>query len=148
MKNMGGIIARIAIFLLAAIGVYKTFPQVSKPVDYYLKSPQFQNRVVIPAINVANAVLPDKLKVPTPATIMGFSTDYENSSPIQQLTDEITKQATDLAAEQIVQIKKNASDAFCKVLIEKIQTECGFEVSATPQQQEDVVIDLTPTPTE
>lgn len=144
---MGGIIARIAISILATVGVYKTFPQVSKPVDYYIKSPQFQNGVVLPAVNVANSILPEKLQIPAPSMVMGVSTDYENSSPIEQLTDEITKQATDLAADQIVQIKKNASDTFCKVLIEKIQTECDFEVSATPQSQETIDDEVTP-PTE
>lgn len=100
------------------------FPQISNPVDYYIKNPAFQQGVVSPAILTANKILPDKLQIPTPQ-IMGVSTEYSGESPLKQLTDQVTKQASDLAAEQITQIRKTASDQFCQALIEKIKTECG-----------------------
>lgn len=125
---MGNIIIRILIVVLAALGIYKTFPQVSKSVDYYIKNPKFQSGVLSPAVGIANKVLPDKLQLPTPSEVMGVSTDASMSSPLKEITDEVTKQASILAGEQIDQIKKSASDTFCKVLIEKIQTECGQSV--------------------
>lgn len=125
---MGNILIRTLIVVLAALGIYKTFPQVSRPVDYYIKNPNFQTGVVRPAINIANRALPSKLQIPTPEAVMGISTDASMSSPLKEVTDQVTKQATDLAGEQIKQIRINATDTFCKVLIEKIQTECGKSV--------------------
>ncbi len=100
------------------------FPQISGPVDYYIKNPQFQSGVLVPATNLANKVLPDKLQIPTPA-VMGVATEYSGEPPIKAITDEISKQAASLAASQIEQIKKTASDQFCNALLEKIKTECG-----------------------
>ena len=125
---MGNIIIRTLIIVLAAVGVYKIFPQVAKPVDYYIKNPKFQNSVISPAINVANKVLPSKLQLPTPSAVMGVSTDASMSSPIKDLTDEVSRQAANLAGEQINQLRQSATDTFCKVLIEKIQSECGKSV--------------------
>jgi hypothetical protein len=122
---MGNIVIRTVIIVLAAIGVYKVFPQVQKPVDYYIKNPKFQNSVVSPAITIANKVLPPKLQLPTPSAVMGISTESSTVSPIKQITDEVGRQAANLANEQIVQIKKSATDNFCKVLMEKIQSECA-----------------------
>lgn len=121
---MNNIIVRIAIIILAVFGVYKMFPQISGPVDYYVKNPSFQNGFVSPAITSMNKVLPDKIQIPTPQ-IMGVQTDSLGDSPIKQITDQVSKQASDLAAQQIIQIKKTAADQFCQVLIEKIKTECG-----------------------
>jgi hypothetical protein len=102
------------------------FPQVSKAVDYYVKNPSFQNSVVIPAVKTANNILPDKIKIPTPQ-VMGTYTDYSGDSPLKQITDEVTKKAADLANEQIIQIKKSATDQFCSILIEKIKADCGVQ---------------------
>ena len=123
---MGNIFIRIVLITLASVGVYKTFPQISKPVDYYLKNPKFISNIVHPAVNTANKVLPEKLQIPTPPAIMGVTTDSSTSSPIKELTDEITRQAASVAGEQIEQLKKSASDAFCSALVEKIKTECGL----------------------
>lgn len=120
---MDNIFIRIIILSLAFFGVYKMFPQVSKPVDYYVKNPQFQSSVLVPAVATANKILPDKIQIPTPR-IMGVTTDY-TEAPLKTLTDEISKQAASLAASQIEAIKKTASDQFCSALLEKIKTECG-----------------------
>jgi len=123
---MNNIFVRIILITLAIFGLYKMFPQISGPVDYYLKNPSFQNSFVIPAVNTANGILPSKLQIPTPQ-VMGTYTDYSGDSPLKQITDEVTKKAADLANEQINQIKKSASDQFCSILIEKIKADCGFE---------------------
>lgn len=121
---MDNIFIRIALISLALFGVYKMFPQVSKPVDYYLKNPQFQSGVIIPAIAKANKILPDKFQIPAPA-VMGVTSDEYLEAPLKTITDEISKQAASLAASQIEIIKKTASDQFCTVLLEKIKTECS-----------------------
>lgn len=122
---MNNIFVRIVLIILALFGLYKMFPQISKPVDYYLKNPSFQKSVVVPAITTANNILPDKIKIPTPQ-VMGTSTEYVGESPLKQITDEVSSKAGQIASEQIEQIKKSASDQFCKVLIEKIKTDCGM----------------------
>ena len=123
---MNNIFVRIILIVLALFGLYKMFPQISKPVDYYLKNPSFQKSVVIPAITTANNILPDKIKIPTPQ-VMGTSTEYTDSSPLKQITDEIGQKAAGLANEQINQIKKAAADQFCSILIEKIKADCGVK---------------------
>jgi hypothetical protein len=120
---MNNIFIRVTIFSLALFGVYKMFPQISGPADYYLKNPQFQSSVVIPAIITANKALPAKIQIPTP-DVMGVATEYTGEAPLKSITDEISQQAASLAASQIEQIKKSASDQFCQVLLEKIKTEC------------------------
>lgn len=122
---MGNILVRVILVALAFIGIYKTFPQIARPVDYYIQDPKFQSGVVLPAVNLANKALPDKLQIPAPAAVMGTSIDASISSPIKELTDEVSRQAANLAGEQINLIRKSATDAFCKTLIEKIKTECG-----------------------
>lgn len=122
---MNNIFVRIVLIILALFGLYKMFPQISKPVDYYLNNPSFQKSVVVPAITTANNILPDKIKIPTPQ-VMGTSTEYVGESPLKQITDEVSSKAGQIASEQIEQIKKSASDQFCKVLIEKIKTDCGM----------------------
>jgi len=102
------------------------FPQVSQPVDYYIKNPKFISGVVDPAIKTANKILPEKLQIPTPPAIMGVATDADAAnSPIKELTTQITRQAASLAGEQINYLKDAAGEAFCSALIEKIQSECG-----------------------
>ena len=123
---MNNIFVRILLIVLALFGVYKMFPQISKPVDYYIKNPAFQSSVVLPAINTANNVLPDKIKIPTPQ-VMGTYTDYSVDSPLKQITDEVSSKAAQLATEQINQIKKSASDQFCTILLEKIKADCGVQ---------------------
>jgi hypothetical protein len=112
--------------VLAIFGLYKMFPQISGPVDYYVKNPAFQNSIVVPAVTTANNILPDKFKIPTPQ-VMGTYTDYSQDSPLKQITDEVTKKAADLANDQINQIKKTAADQFCSILIEKIKADCGIQ---------------------
>src|SRR5258706_1213117 len=121
---MNNIFIRIALLSLSAFGLYKTFPQISKPVDYYIKTPTFQISVVIPTLKTANKVLPEKLQIPTPV-VMGAVTEYTGDSPLKSITDEISRQAASIAANQVTQIKKTASDQFCQALIEKIKIECG-----------------------
>lgn len=121
---MNNIFIRILLIVLALFGLYKMFPQIAGPIDYYVKNPSFQTQVVSPAVNMANKVLPAKIQIPTPA-IMGVATEYTGDSPLKSITDEISKQAASLAASQVEQIKKAASDQFCSILIEKIKTECG-----------------------
>jgi hypothetical protein len=123
---MNNIVIRIILIVLAGIGVYKIFPQISTPVDYYLKHPAFQTGVIRPAVLTANKILPEKLKIPTPSEVMGVATEGSASSPLKALTDEVTRQAADLAGEQINQLRKSASEAFCTTLIEKIKAECGL----------------------
>jgi len=123
---MNNIFIRIVLIVLAIFGLYKMFPQISEPVDYYIKNPDFQNSVVVPAVKTANNVLPDKFKIPTPQ-VMGTYTDYSQDSPLKQITDEVTKKAADLANDQINQIKKSAADQFCSILIEKIKADCGIQ---------------------
>lgn len=123
---MNNIFVRILLIAFALFGLYKMFPQISKPIDYYIKNPSFQNSVVIPAIKTANNVLPDKIKIPTPQ-VMGTFTDYTDSSPLKQITDEVSKKAAELANDQINQIKKSAADQFCSILIEKIKSDCGVK---------------------
>jgi len=99
------------------------FPQISGPVDYYVKNPQFQTSVIKPAVNLANKVLPEKIQIPTPG-IMGVSTEY-TESPLKSITDEISKQAASVAASLLKESTKAVSDQFCSSLLEKIKTECG-----------------------
>lgn len=125
---MNNIFVRLLVITLALVGVYKIFPQISEPVDYYIKNPSFQSGVVLPSVNLANRILPEKLQIPTPdvTDVMGVSTDYVGDSPLRSITDEITRQTASLAAYQIEQIRKTASDQFCSALLEKIKTECGL----------------------
>ncbi|HOX96194.1 MAG TPA: hypothetical protein PLI45_02335 [Candidatus Woesebacteria bacterium] len=123
---MNNIFVRILLIALAVFGLYKMFPQISKPVDYYIKNPNFQNSVVIPAVNTANNILPDKINIPTPQ-VMGTYTDNSGDSPIKQITTEVSSKAAELANEQLNQIKKAASDQFCSILLEKIKTDCGIQ---------------------
>jgi len=123
---MNNIFVRIILIVFALFGLYKMFPQISKPVDYYVKNPSFQNSVVIPAVQTANNILPDKIKIPTPQ-VMGTYTDYSTDSPLRQITDEVSSRAAELATDQINQIKKAASDQFCTILIEKIKSDCGIQ---------------------
>lgn len=123
---MDNIFVRVTLIGLALFGLYKLFPQVSKPVDYYVKNPSFQEKVVIPAVQTANNILPDKIKIPTPQ-VMGTYTDYQGDSPLKQISDEVSQKAADLANDQINQIRKTASDQFCSILLEKIKTDCGIE---------------------
>jgi len=120
---MNNIILRIVIIGLALIGVYKMFPQISGPVDYYIKNPNFQSGVVKPAVQMANKVLPEKIQIPTP-NIMGVSSDY-TEPPLKMLTDEITGQVASVAASILKESSKAVSDQFCTTIIEKIKTECG-----------------------
>lgn len=123
-KYMNNLFVRLLLISFSAIGLYKVFPQISKPIDYYLKNPSFQSAVVLPGIKTANAVLPPKLQIPTPQ-VMGAVTEYTDSSPIKSITDEISRQAASIAASQVDQIKKTATNQFCQALLEKIKTECG-----------------------
>ncbi len=123
---MNNIFVRILIIILAVFGLYKMFPQISKPVDYYIKNPSFQNSVVIPAVKTANNILPDKIKIPTPQ-VMGTSVDYSGDSPLKQITSDVSSKAAELANEQLNQIKKAASDQFCTILLEKIKSDCGIQ---------------------
>ncbi len=123
---MNNIFVRIVLVVLALFGLYKMFPQISKPIDYYIKNPSFQNSVVKPVIVAANNVLPDKIKIPIPQ-IMGVSTDYASDSPLKQISDDVSKQAANLANDQINQIKKSAADQFCSILLEKIKADCGVK---------------------
>ena len=123
---MNNIFIRILIISFALFGLYKMFPQVSRFVDYYVKNKTFQSSVVTPMINTANNILPSKIQIPTPQ-VMGDATEYIGDSPIQQLTSQVSSQATALANDQLNQIKKAAADQFCQVLIEKIKTDCGVQ---------------------
>ena len=123
---MNNIFVRIILIGLALFGLYKMFPQVSKAVDYYVKNPKFQNDYVVPAIKTANNILPDKIKIPTPQ-VMGTYTDYSEDSPLKLITDEVSSKAAELATEQLIQIKKAASDQFCAILLEKIKADCGVQ---------------------
>jgi hypothetical protein len=118
------IAARIIILVLAAFGVYKMFPQIAEPVDFYIKDPNFQNSAIIPAVRTANKVLPSKLQIPEP-DVLGAQTSAITDSPLKSISDVVTQQVASIAAEQVVNIKKAASDQFCQALIEKIKTECG-----------------------
>lgn len=123
---MNNIFVRIVLITLAVFGLYKMFPQISQPVDYYVKNAKFQSSVVSPAVNLANSILPSKVQIPTPA-VMGTSTEYVSESPLKQLTDQVSSKAGELATEQLEQIKKTASDQFCKVLLEKVKSDCGLQ---------------------
>ncbi len=123
---MNNIFIRLILIAFAAFGLYKMFPQISQPVDYYIKNPNFQNSVVSPAVKTINNVLPSKIQLPTPQ-VMGTYTEYSEDSPLKQISDEVTQKAASLANDQINQIKKTASDQFCAILIEKIKTDCGIE---------------------
>ena len=123
---MNNIFVRIILIALALFGVYKMFPQVSGVVDFYVKNPKFQESYIVPAIKTANNILPDKLSIPTPQ-VMGTYTDYSQDSPLKQITDEVSSKAAELATEQLIQIKKAASDQFCTILLEKIKSDCGIE---------------------
>jgi len=122
---MNNIFVRVLVFMFATFGMYKMFPQISKPVDYYIKNPSFQSGVVSPAVNNVNKLLPEKIQIPTPTVLGAVSSEY-TEPPLKTLTDEISKQVASAAAEQVVNIKKTASDQFCQALLEKIKSECGY----------------------
>ena len=121
---MNNIFIRIALLSLSTFGLYKMFPQISKPIDYYIKNPAFQTSVIVPGVKTANKILPSKLQIPTPQ-VMGVVTENSGDSPLKSITDEISKQVASIAANQVTQIKKTTSDQFCQALIEKIKTECN-----------------------
>ena len=118
------LVARLLILILAAFGVYKMFPRIAEPVDFYIKDPQFQNGAIIPAIRTANKLLPSKIQIPEP-NVLGAETSAMADSPLKSISDAVTQQVASIAAEQVVNIKRAASDQFCQALIEKIKTECG-----------------------
>jgi len=123
---MNNIFVRIILIVLALFGLYKMFPQISNTVDYYIKNPKFQESYVVPAITTTNNILPDKIKIPTPQVMSAF-TDYSSDSPLKQITDEVSSKAAELATEQLLQIKKAASDQFCAILLEKIKSDCDIQ---------------------
>ncbi|KKT48962.1 MAG: hypothetical protein UW41_C0014G0006 [Candidatus Collierbacteria bacterium GW2011_GWC2_44_18] len=120
---MNNIFIRLAIISLALFGAYKMFPQISGPVDYYIKNPQFQSSIITPAVNLANKALPEKIQIPT-LKIMGVTTEY-TESPLKSITDEISQQAASVAASLVEKSSKAVSEQFCSVLLEKIKSECG-----------------------
>ncbi len=121
---MNNIVVRLLVLVLAGFGVYKMFPQVGSTVDYYVKNPEFQKGAVVPAIKTANKILPSKLQIGEPA-VLGTETSSLTVSPLKSVTDEIGKQVASIAAEQVVNIKKSASDQVCQALLEKLKSECG-----------------------
>lgn len=118
------LVTRTLILILAGFGVYKMFPQVSGPVDYYVKNPQFQEGVVIPAVQTANSILPSKLQIPEP-DVLGAQTSTFTESPLKTITDEVGKKVASAAADQVVVIKNAAANQVCQALLEKLQSECG-----------------------
>lgn len=123
---MNNLLTRIVVLSLAGFGVYKMFPQVSEPVDYYVKNPQFQQGVIVPAIKTANKILPSKLQMTEPE-VLGTETTSFTESPLKSVTDEIGKQVASVAAEQVVVIKNAAANQVCQALLQKLQSECGSE---------------------
>lgn len=121
---MNNIVVRLLVLVLAGFGTYKMFPQVSGPVDYYLKNPQFQQGAILPAIKTANKLLPTKFQIAEPAVLGTAATSY-TESPLKTITDEIGSRVASIAAEQVVNIKKSASDQVCQALLEKLKSECG-----------------------
>lgn len=121
---MNNLFFRVLVLGLAGFGTYKMFPQVSSTVDFYLKNPQFQQNAVVPAVKTANKLLPTKLQIPEP-NVLGSETTSFSESPLKTVTDEIGKQVASIAAEQVVNIKKSASDQVCQALLEKLKSECG-----------------------
>jgi len=118
------VLTRFIVLLLAGFGVYKMFPQVSAPVDYYVKNPEFQKGVLVPAVKTANKVLPSKLQISEPQ-VLGAETSSYSESPLKSVTDEVTKQVASIAAEQVVVIKNAAANQVCQALLEKLKSECG-----------------------
>ncbi len=118
------LVTRTLILILAGFGVYKMFPQVAGPVDYYVKNPQFQSGVVLPAVQTANSVLPSKLQLPEP-NVLGTETSVYTESPLKTLTDEVGQKVASVAAEQVIVIKNAAANQVCQALLQKLQSECG-----------------------
>lgn len=118
------LVTRTIILILAGFGVYKMFPQVQAPVDYYVKNPQFQEGVVLPAISTANSILPSKLQIPEPE-VLGTETSAYTDSPLKVLTGEVGQKVASVAAEQVVVIKNAAQNQVCQALLQKLQSECG-----------------------
>ena len=121
---MNNLFFRVLVLGLAGFGTYKMFPQVSGIVDFYLKNPQFQQNAVVPAVKTANKLLPTKLQIPEP-NVLGSETTSFSESPLKSVTDQLSKQVASIAAEQVVNIKKSASDQVCQALLEKLKSECG-----------------------
>jgi hypothetical protein len=121
---MNNIAVRFLVLTLAGFGTYKMFPQVAGPIDYYVKNPQFQQGVVLPAIKTANNILPSKLQITEPK-VLGSETTSATESPLKTITDELGSQVASIAAQQVVNIKKSASDQVCQALLEKLKSECG-----------------------
>ncbi len=121
---MNNIVVRFLVLALAGFGTYKMFPQVAGPVDYYIKNPQFQQGVILPAIKTANGILPSKLQIAEP-TVLGAETTSAAESPLKSLTDDIGQKVASIAAEQVVNIKASAQDQVCEALLEKLKSECG-----------------------
>ncbi len=121
---MNNLFSRIIILSLAGFGVYKMFPQVSGPVDYYVKNPQFQQSGIIPAINTANKILPSKLQIPLPE-VLGTETSSLIESPLKNISDQISQSVASAAAQQIMVIKNAATNQVCQALLEKLKSECG-----------------------
>ncbi len=118
------VLTRFIILILAGFGVYKMFPQVSTPVDYYVKNPEFQKGVLVPAVKTANKILPSKLQIAEPL-VLGVETTSYAESPLKSLSDEVGKKVASAAAEQVVVIKNAAANQVCQALLEKLKSECG-----------------------
>jgi len=118
------LVTRTLILILAGFGVYKMFPQVAGPVDYYVKNPKFLEGVIRPVVQTANSVLPSKLQIPE-SDVLGAQTTTYAESPLKTITDEVGKKVASAAADQVVVIKNAATNQVCEALLQKLQSECG-----------------------
>ena len=121
---MIGNIIRLTLVIAASLGIYQFVPAVHTTVNSLATNPKLQSQIVLPVAKIANKILPSKLQIPTSA-VMGASTDSSDSGAMGDISKEIKNKASQLAEEQIKQIKKAAGDQFCQILIERIKTECG-----------------------
>lgn len=122
---------RIAFFAALGFGAYKLYPQYQPMVQKQLENPAILGANVAPVIDKINDLLPENLQIPTP-TPSGTSGDVKGEATtitpppiIQKVIEEVKIKTNEIAQEQLDQIKKEAGQQFCRVLIEKIETECA-----------------------
>jgi hypothetical protein len=118
---------KISLALALLFSVYFFVTPVRQTVDSIIFQPSFQQSVVGPTVGALNMVLPDKLQI-TETDVLGTDSTSEVPS-FSVMSEEVVKQASHLAEEQIQTLKTTATQAFCQAMIEKIQKDCGLTVT-------------------
>lgn len=124
-------VIRLALLAGLVFGAVKFYPQYKPTIDPLLQNSKVLGTETLnPVIKNINEILPGNIKIPTfrrdsQESATSNSNPITDSPQIKSLVDSVKQKAGEMAQEQIDAAKKEAGQAFCQVLIEKIKTECG-----------------------